>query len=96
MERLALHKKKDRAESGNSRGVSLVAHADKILLKIIAHPLSEYCERVGILPEESSSFRSNPYTTDMTFVIHDTGVSMEETSSVVSMLYRTYQSVQLR
>ena len=43
---------KDRAECGNYRGISLVAHAGKILLKIIARRLSEYCERVGILPEE--------------------------------------------
>ena len=45
------HKKKDQTECGNYRGISLVAHAGKILLKIIARPLSKYCERVGILPE---------------------------------------------
>ena len=49
---MVLHKKKDRTECGNCRGISLVAHAGKILLKIIARRLSEYCERVGILPEE--------------------------------------------
>ena len=47
----------------------LVAHAGKILLKIIARRLSEYCERVGILPEEQSGFRPNRSTTDMMFVI---------------------------
>ena len=46
---VVLHKKKDRTECGNYRGISLVAHASKILLKIIARRLSEYCERVGIL-----------------------------------------------
>ena len=64
-----LHKNKDRTECGNYRGISLVAHAGKILLKIIAHRLSEYCERVGILPEEQSGFRPNRSTTDMMFVI---------------------------
>ena len=49
---MVLHKKKDRAECCNYRDISLVAHAGKILLKIIARRLSEYCERVGILPEE--------------------------------------------
>ena len=39
---MVLHKKKDRTECGNYRGVSLVAHAGKILLKIIARHLSEY------------------------------------------------------
>ena len=36
-----LHKKKDRIECGNYRGISLVVHAGKILLKIIARRLSE-------------------------------------------------------
>ena len=47
----------------------MVAHAGKILLMIIARRLSEYCERVGILPEEQSGFRPNRSTTDMMFVI---------------------------
>ena len=49
---MVIHKKKDRTECGNYRGISLVAHAGKIVLKIIARRLSEYCVRVGILPEE--------------------------------------------
>ena len=66
---MVLHKKKDRTECGNYRGISLVAHAGKTLLKIIARRLSEYCERVGILPEEQNGFRPNHSTTDMMFVI---------------------------
>ena len=66
---MVLHKKKDRTECGNYRGISLVAHAGKTLLKIIARRLSEYCERVGTLPEEYSGFRPNRSTTDMIFVI---------------------------
>ena len=66
---MVLHKKKDRTEFGNYRGISLVAHAGKILLKIIARRLSEYYERVGmILPEEQSGFEPNRSTTDMMFV----------------------------
>ena len=53
---MVLHKKNDRTECGNYRGISLVAHAGKILPKIIARHLSEYCERVEILPEEQSGF----------------------------------------
>ena len=37
---MVLHKKKDRAECGNYRGISLVAHTGKILLKIVATRLS--------------------------------------------------------
>ena len=51
------------------QGHLLVTRARKILLKIIARRLSEYCERVGILLEEQSGFRPNRSTTDMMFVI---------------------------
>ena len=66
---MELHKKKGRTECGNNRGISLVAYAGKIMLKIIARRLSEYCERVGILREGQRGFRSNRSTTDMVFVI---------------------------
>ena len=66
---MVLHKKEDRTKCSNYRGISLVAHAGKILLKIIARRLSEYCERVGILREEQSGFRPNRSTTDMMFMI---------------------------
>ena len=65
---MVLHKKKDRTECSNYRGISPVAHAGKILPKFIARRISEYCERVGILPEEPSGFRPNRSTTDMMFV----------------------------
>ena len=62
---MVLHKKKDRTKCGNYEGISLVAHAGKILLKIIARRLSEYCERVGILPEEQSGARPSRSTTNI-------------------------------
>ena len=62
---MVFHKKKGRTEYDNYRGISLVAHADKILLKINARRLSECCGRVGILPEEQSGFRRNRSTTDI-------------------------------
>ena len=46
---MGLHKKKDRTERGNYRGISLVAHAGKILLKIIARRLSEYCSTTDMM-----------------------------------------------
>ena len=62
---MVFHKKKDRTECARHLAGSAVG---KILLKIIA--LSEYCERVGILPEEQSGFRPNRSTTNMMFVIN--------------------------
>ncbi|CAB1116823.1 unnamed protein product [Ectocarpus sp. CCAP 1310/34] len=56
-------------ECGNYRGISLVAHAGKVLLKVVATRLSHYCEREGILPEEQSGFRPHRSTLDMLFAI---------------------------
>ena len=57
----------DRTEKGTTSATVLWGN---ILLKIIARRLSEYCERVGILPENQSGFRPNRSTTGMVFVIH--------------------------
>ena len=64
-----LHKKKDWTECGNYRGISLVAHAGKVLLKVIAGRLSDYCERENILPEEQCGLRAQRSTVDMMFVV---------------------------
>ena len=63
-----LHKKEDRTECGSYRGISLVAHAGKVLLKVIAGRLSGYCKRENILPEKQCGFRPQRSTVDMMFV----------------------------
>ena len=64
-----LHKKKDGTECGIHRGISLVAYTGKVLLKVIAGHLSDYCEGEGILPEEHCGFRPHRSTVDMMFVV---------------------------
>ena len=64
-----LHKKKDRTECGNYRGISLVAHAGKLPLKFIAGRLSDCCERENMLPEKQCGFRPHRSTVDMMFVV---------------------------
>ena len=64
-----LHKKKDRTECSNCRGLSLVAHAGKVILKIVADRLGDFCEETGILPKEQCGFRPQRSTTDMMFVV---------------------------
>ena len=64
-----LHKKGDKTECGNYRGISLVSHAGKVLLEVVARRLSAYCEAKGLLPEEQCGFRPNRSTTDMMFVV---------------------------
>ena len=63
-----LHQKKDRIECGNYRG-SLVAHACKVLLKIVANRQSDFCEKAGILPDEWCEFLPQSWRTDMTLVV---------------------------
>ena len=65
----ALHKKKYRTDCGNYSGSSLVAHAGKALLKVIAGRLSDYCERENLLSEEQCGFRPQRSTIDMMVVV---------------------------
>ena len=59
-----LHKKGDKTEWENYRGISLVSHAGKVLLKVVARRLSAYCEAKGLLPEEQCGFRPDRSTMD--------------------------------
>ena len=64
-----LYKKGDKTECGNYRGISLVSHAGKVLLKVVARRLSAYCEAKGLLPEEQCGFRPDRSTTDIMHVV---------------------------
>ena len=64
-----LHKKGDKTECGNYRGILLVSHAGKVLLKVVARRLSVYCEAKGLLLEEQCGCRPDRSTTDMMFVV---------------------------
>ena len=59
----------DRTECSKYRGLSLMAHAGKVLLKIVANRLGDFCEEAGILPEEQHGFRPQRSTADMMFVV---------------------------
>ena len=64
-----LDKKSDRSNYNNYRGTPLISHAGKVLLKIVANRLSDYCEAHGILPDEQCGFRPERSTVDMLFVV---------------------------
>ena len=64
-----LHKTKDRSDCNNYRGILLVAHSGKVLQKVVASCLSNYCEAKGVLPEEQCGFRPARSTIDMLFVV---------------------------
>ena len=63
------HKKKGRSDCNNYRGISLVAHSGKVLLKMVASLRNNYCEAKEILPEEQCGFRPARSTIDMLFVV---------------------------
>ena len=46
-----------------------MTHAGKVLLKVVAGRLNDYCERENILPEEQCGFRPQRSTVDMMFVV---------------------------
>ena len=49
-----LHKKGDKTECGNYRGISLVSYAGKVLLKVVARKLGAYYEAKGLHYRRSS------------------------------------------
>ena len=64
-----MHKKNDRIECGNYRGISLMANAGKVLFNIVATKLSVYCEARNLLPEERCGFHPHRSTADMMFAV---------------------------
>ena len=65
-----LHKRGDKTECRNYRGIPLVSYAGKVLLKSVARRLSAYCEVKEMLPEEQYGFQSDRSTTGMMLVVH--------------------------
>ena len=61
------HKKDNQTECGNYRGISLVPHGGKVLLKDVARRLGPYCETKGLLPDEQYGFRPDRSTIDIMF-----------------------------
>ena len=55
-------------ECENYRGISLVSHAGKVLLKVVARRLRAYCAAKGLLPEQCG-FRQDRSITNMVFVV---------------------------
>ncbi len=66
---VVIYKQKgDRAVCGNSRGISLLSIAGKVLAKIMLSRLVEHISE-AVLPETQCGFRKSRSTTDMVFVL---------------------------
>ena len=90
-----LHKKKDRTECSNYRGLPLVAHAGKVLLKIVANRLDDFCGEAGILPEKQCGFRPQRSTTDMMFVVCRLQDGTDKKHFPRDLLHRSGKSIEL-
>ena len=87
-----LHKNSDKTECGNYRGISLVSHAGKVLLKVVARKLSAFCEAKGLLPEEQFGFRPDHSTTGMIFVVRRLQEIRRKTGASLFMCFIHFQT----
>ena len=90
-----LHKKNNRTECCNYRGLSLMAHADKVLLKIMANRLGNFCEEPGILSEEQCRFRPQRSTIDMMSVVRRLQEFERTSNTSLEMLHRSGKSIRV-
>ena len=88
-----LHKKKDRAESGSYRGISLVAHASKVLFKIIATKFSACCEAKELLTKGQCGFRPHSSTSDIIFAVCRLQKLERKARAAVSVLHRPAEGI---
>jgi hypothetical protein len=82
-----LFKKLDKTLCGNYRGISLDAHAGKVLLKLVEMRLSRHAETCNILPEEQCGFRRGRSTIDMLFVARMLQESARDKNVSIFMLF---------
>ena len=64
-----LYRKSGRSNCNTYRGISLLSDVGKVLIKIVANRLSDYCEAHGILPDEQCGFQPERSTVDMLLVV---------------------------
>ena len=92
-----LHKKGDKTERGDYRGISFVLHAGEVLVKVVARRRSAYCEAKGLLSEEQCGFRPNRSTAAMMFVVRRLQEVWRKAGASIFMcfidLQKTYDTV---
>lgn len=64
-----LYLDKDQTDCNTYRAISLVSHAGRVLLKIVASRVTNYCGTEGICPEEQCGFRLARSAVDMLLVV---------------------------
>lgn len=63
------HEKQDRTKCGNHRSIPLLAHAGKVVAKVITFHASGYCESEAALPKVQCRFLRGRLTIDMTYAV---------------------------
>ena len=85
-----------RIECGNYRGLSLVAHAGKISLKIVPNRLGDFCEETGVRPEEQCGFRSQCSAIDIMFVVRrlqELGRASNTSLEIFSLIWQKHTTL---
>src|SRR6218665_378659 len=82
---IPIHKKKDRLECANYRGISLTCHSSKIFTSIILQRIKKRTEE--ILSEAQAGFRENRSTIDQIFTLRQIAEKYEEYGKELYVCY---------
>ena len=82
---IPIHKKKDRLECANYRGISLTCHSSKIFTSIILQRIKRRTEE--ILSEAQAGFRENRSTIDQIFTLRQMAEKYEEYGKELYVCY---------
>lgn len=69
IETIVLHKKGDKNDPGNYRGIALANTVAKVFTSVLARKISKWCEEENILPESQNGFRPNRGCEDGIFAL---------------------------
>ena len=67
---IPLHKKGDRNNTNNYRGVVLLAMGSRILARVMANRLRIWSEKMNLLDDDQAGFRQNRSTADVTQIMY--------------------------
>ena len=67
---IGIHKKGDKGDVQNYRGITLVSCLAKIFTRVLNNRITKWCEENNIISDAQFGFRSGRSTTDAIFILH--------------------------
>lgn len=86
-----IHKKGDKSNPSNYRGITLINVMGKIFSLLLRNRLNKWCETEHILNESQFGFRDNRSTTDAIFLLHTTIQKILSKKSKLYCIFIDYQ-----